>query len=273
VKISSRVRVVIAGADGKMGRALLGLAFRDKTVKVAGGFEVPGNPAVGEDLGLLAGLSPAGLKAADSLEKVIGACDVVIDFTAPKATEKILKTCVKHKKALVIGTTGLSHTQKALIKRMARRIPIVMAPNMSLGVNLIFRLVFLLGATLGDDYDVEIIEAHHRHKKDAPSGTALELAKQVAEGRKIDLSSFTIYGRQGMMGARKRGEIAIHAIRGGDVVGEHTVVFMADGERIELTHKASSREAFARGALFAAHYLKKRKPGLYNMRQVLAIEN
>ena len=145
------------------------------------------------------------------------------------------------------------------------------APNMSTGVNMLFRLAFLVGATLGDEYDVEITEAHHRNKKDAPSGTALELAKQVAEGRKIDLSKYSVFGRRGMTGARKKGTIGIHALRGGDVVGEHTVSFMADGERIELTHRASSRDAFARGALFAAQYLRNKKPGLYNMRQALAL--
>jgi 4-hydroxy-tetrahydrodipicolinate reductase len=273
MKTSRLAKVVIMGADGKMGRTLMSLAQRDKNMKVVGAVEAPGNGALGQDIGLLIGGDPQGVKVTDSLASVIKNADAVIDFTAPQTTLKTLKKCLENRKPIVIGTTGFSPKDLAVIKRASRSIPIVMAPNMSLGVNLIFRLAFLLGATLGEDYDVEIIEAHHRHKKDAPSGTALELARQVAEGRKIDLSSYSVYGREGMTGARKRGTIGIHAIRGGDVVGEHTVSFMAEGERIELTHKATSREAFARGALFAVHYLRKRKPGLYNMRQVLAIEN
>jgi 4-hydroxy-tetrahydrodipicolinate reductase len=263
--------VVIAGADGKMGRALISLALRDKNFQLAGAFERAGNPAVGQDVGILTGGEPSGIYVLESLAPCIRDTDVVIDFTTPAATLDHARTCAKNQKAIVIGTTGLSSKETQEIKRLTKRIPIVMSPNMSLGVNLVFKLAFLLAATLGEEYDVEIIEAHHRHKKDAPSGTALELARRIAEGRKIDLSSYSVYGRKGILGPRKKGVIGMHAIRGGDVVGEHTVSFMADGERIELTHKASSREAFARGALFAAHYLRQRKPGLYTMAQVLAL--
>jgi len=264
-------KIIIAGAAGKMGRTLLSMALQDKSLEVVGAFEDPRHPAVLEDIGLLAGGRTRGIAVSESLEGIIKKTHVVIDFTTPKATLKNLKVCARHRKAIVIGTTGFSKKEEAQIERYKRRIPIVKAPNMSLGVNLMFKLAFLMSASLNPEYDVEIVEAHHREKIDAPSGTAYELARRVAEGRKIDLSSYSIYGRRGMTGPRKAGTIGMHAIRGGDVVGEHTVSFMADGERIELTHRASSRGAFARGALFATHYLRKRSPGLYNMAQVLAL--
>ena len=271
MKPTSPTKVVVAGAGGKMGRTLISLALRDKSFRLAGAFERPDSSVLGQDVGFLAGVEPQGTFVVSSLESVIEGTHAVIDFTSPKATLEHAEMCAKYKKGIVIGTTGFSPKEEAHLKKIATKIPIVKAPNMSLGVNLLFKLSFLLAAQLGDDYDVEIVEAHHRHKKDAPSGTALELARQVAEGRKVDLFAYSIYGRKGITGARKKGTIGIHAVRGGDVVGEHTVSFMADGERIELTHKASSREAFGRGALFAAHFLRQKKSGLYSMRQVLAI--
>jgi 4-hydroxy-tetrahydrodipicolinate reductase len=265
------IRVAVAGAAGKMGRILLQLILRDKNLELVGAFDQKGNAAIGQDVGLLIGGGVRGIRVADSPEGAIAKAQVVIDFTSPRATLHDLKVSAKYRKAVVIGTTGFTAKEKQIIKQYARRIPIVFSPNMSLGVNLLFKLAFLLGASLSPDYDVEIIEAHHRHKKDAPSGTALEFANRVAEGRKIDLGSYALYGRKGLTGAREKGTICIHAIRGGDVVGEHTVAFLADGERIELTHKATSREAFARGSLYAARYLKRQKPGLYDMGQVLAL--
>jgi len=247
------------------------MALRDPNVKLAGAFETPRHPACKQDAGLLVGLPEAGILISDSLEAAIKTAQVVIDFTSPKATLRNVKTCVKYKKAIVIGTTGLTAKETKEIKKHAKKIPIVMAPNMSVGVNVLFQLAFLLSTTLGDEYDVEIVEAHHRYKKDAPSGTALELAKRVADGRKIDISHSSVYGRKGVIGARKKGAIGIHAVRGGDVVGEHTVAFMADGERVELAHRASSRDAFGRGAILASHYLRGKRPGLYNMRQVLML--
>jgi len=267
----SPTKVIIAGAGGKMGRTLISLVLRDPGFRLAGAFERQDSPLLGQDVGLLAGVEPQGTFVTSSLGSVIEEAHAVIDFTSPKGTLEHAEVCAKHKRGIVIGTTGFSSKEESRIKALSKRIPIVKSPNMSLGVNLLFKLSFLLAAQLGEDYDVEITEAHHRHKKDAPSGTALELARRVAEGRKIDLFSYSVYGRKGMTGARKKGTIGIHAVRGGDVVGEHTVAFMADGERIELTHKASSREAFGRGALFAAHFLRQKKSGLYSMAQVLAI--
>ena len=269
--IKSPTKVIIAGAAGRMGRTLVSMALRGNNLKLVGGFETAKHPGIGEDLGLLAGEKEVGIKTAKSLNEIAVKGATLIDFTSPVATMKNLKVCIQHKMAMVIGTTGLSKVQIETVKKAGKKIPIVMAPNMSVGVNILFQLAFLLGATLGDEYDVELTEAHHRHKKDAPSGTALELARRVADGRKIDLSRFGIFGRKGMTGARKKGSIGIHAIRGGDVIGEHTLSFMADGERVELTHRASSREAFGRGAMLAAHYLRRKKMGLFNMRQVLML--
>jgi 4-hydroxy-tetrahydrodipicolinate reductase len=271
MKISLPTKVVITGAAGKMGRTLISMVLNDKTFKLVGAVEEPRHAIIGEDSGLLVGARHSGVAISGSLEAVIKEAHVVIDFTTPRATLHHLHIAARHKKTLVIGTTGFTAKQKTEIKKIAKKIPLVMAPNMSVGVNVLFQMAFLLGTTLGDEYDVEITEAHHRHKKDAPSGTALELASRVAEGRRIDVTRSSIYGRKGIIGAREKGTIGIHAIRGGDIIGEHTVSFMADGERVELTHKASSREAFARGALLAAHYLRKKKTGLYNMRQVLAL--
>jgi 4-hydroxy-tetrahydrodipicolinate reductase len=271
MRLSFPTKVVIAGAAGKMGRALISMVLRDKNLKLAGAFETPRHPIIGEDAGYLVGSQKAGVPVSGALEPLIEKAHVVIDFTSASSTLRNLKCAVKYKKAMVIGTTGFSTKQKKEIERLSKKIPVVMAPNMSVGVNMLFQLAFLLSTTFGDEYDVEITEIHHRFKKDAPSGTALELARRVAEGRKIDATHTSVYGRKGMTGARKSGTIGIHAIRGGDIIGEHTVSFLADGERVELTHKASSRDAFARGALLAAHYLRKKKPGLYNMRQVLAL--
>lgn len=271
MKMTLPTKVIIMGAAGKMGRTLVSMVLNDKSFKLVGAIEDSRHPLIGEDAGLLVGAHKCGVLISGSLESVIKDAHAIIDFTTPSATLRHLRTAARHKKTMVIGTTGFNGKQKAEIKKITKKIPIVMAPNMSVGMNVLFQLSFLLSTTLGDEYDVEITEAHHRYKKDAPSGTALELANRVAEGLKIDASRSSIYGRKGLTGARKKGTIGIHAIRGGDIIGEHTVSFMADGERIELTHKASSREAFARGALLGSHYLRKKKTGLYNMRQVLAL--
>jgi 4-hydroxy-tetrahydrodipicolinate reductase len=205
------------------------------------------------------------------IRECIEAGSVVIDFTHADAVPHNLSVALKAKRAMVIGTTGLPATFIEKLRLAAKTIPIVQAPNMSVGVNLLFRLVSLAGGKLDEHYDVEIVEEHHRHKKDAPSGTALELARQIAQARKIGLDQNAIYGRKGMTGERKRGTIGIHAVRGGDTVGDHRVCFIADGERIELVHRASSREAFARGALLAAKFVANQKPGLYNMQDVLGL--
>lgn len=265
------VKILVAGCAGRMGKRIATLIVQNKNVLLAGGFEREASPCVGKDIGELIGEAKQGIAVAARLEDIIADAEVVIDFTSPEATLENVKTVVQAGKKIVIGTTGLSPEQEEQLAHAAKTIPIVFAPNMSLGVNLLFKLSRMVAELLNEDYDIEIVEAHHRHKKDAPSGTARELAKQVAAGRKIDLKTMAEYGREGLCGARDRGKIGIHAIRGGDVVGDHTVSFMAEGERLELTHKASSRDAFAKGALVAAQFLADKKSGLYSMQDVLGI--
>ena len=265
------VKIIVAGAAGRMGRTILGLAHRDPGIQIAGAFEKADNPAIGRDVGELIGTSPLNVPVHPDLRECVQAGNVIIDFTHPDAVSHHLEIALKSKRAMVIGTTGLSHGSVEKIREAGRKIPVVQAPNMSVGVNLLFRLVSLVGGILNDRYDVEIVEEHHRHKKDAPSGTALELARLIAKARKIDFEANVAYGRKGLAGERKRGLIGIHAIRGGDVVGNHQVSFMSEGERIELVHKASSREAFGYGALLAAKFVAKKKIGFYNMQQVLGL--
>jgi len=252
-----------------MGKTILSLARQDSQIKIAGAYERPDSQFLGRDVGELIGEKAVNVPVHPDLRECIESGDVLIDFTQPSATLQHLKIALEHRRRMVIGTTGLTQDAIKKIHEAAKKIAIVQAPNMSLGVNLLFRLARLVGSTLSDEYDVEIVETHHKHKKDAPSGTALELAREIAVGRKIQLETGVIYGRKGITGERKKGSVGIHAIRGGDVVGDHTVSFLADGERVELTHKASSREAFARGALLAAKFLMKKKNGFFTMQQVL----
>ncbi|MBU1862394.1 MAG: 4-hydroxy-tetrahydrodipicolinate reductase [Candidatus Omnitrophica bacterium] len=265
------VRIIVAGCLGRMGRRIIRLGLEKKNVKVVGVFEHKENPAIGNDIGELIGVGKKGIAVMSTLSQVIDKGDVIIDFTTPSATIDHLKKALRFQKKMVIGTTGLSTKEKETIKKASERIPIVFAPNMSVGVNLLFKLSRLVATTLGDDYDVEIVETHHKHKKDAPSGTAHELARLIAEGRGGDLAKDAVYGRVGMCGERKKGAIGIHAVRGGDVVGEHTVSFMTEGERIELIHRASSRDTLAKGALVAAQFISKKKKGLYSMQDVLGL--
>lgn len=265
------VKIIVAGAAGKMGRAVLCLAKKDPGIKISGAFEKTDHPAVGRDVGELLGEEPIRVFVHPDIRECIDLGDVLIDFTHPGATLTHSKIAAHHKRPMVIGTTGLSEAIVKELHKIARRIPIVQAPNMSLGVNLLFRLTQLAAKTLDSTYDVEIVEAHHRNKKDAPSGTALELIRQVAEGRHSPLDSNVVFGRKGETGTRKSNTIGVHAVRGGDVVGEHTVSFLAEGERIELVHKASSREAFAKGVLLAAKFIAKKKSGFYTMQQVLGL--
>lgn len=267
----SITKIIVAGAAGRMGKTILGLARQDSQIKIAGAYERPDSQMLGKDVGELVGEKAINVPVHPDLRECIDAGDVLIDFTQPAATLQHLKIALEYRRHMVIGTTGLTPDAIRKIHDAAKKIAIVQAPNMSLGVNLLFRLARLAGAVLGSDYDVEIVEAHHKHKKDAPSGTALELAREIAAGRKIQLDASTVYGRKGFTGERKKGSVGIHAIRGGDVVGDHTVSFLADGERVELVHKASSREAFARGALLAAKFLMKKKKGFYTMQQVLGL--
>ncbi len=265
------VKIAVAGCGGRMGRRISDIASSMSGCKLTGGFEIKENPLVGKNMGEIGVKKGKDIVIADSLEKIIDMCDVVIDFTSPKGTVANVKTVLRYKKRIVIGTTGLSPSDERVIKNASEKIPIVYAPNMSVGVNLMFKLTKMVASILDESYDIEIVEAHHCHKKDAPSGTALELARRAASGRGVDLKKKAVFGRYGFCGERKKGEIGVHAVRGGDIVGEHNVSFITSGERIELVHKASSRDAFAKGAVIAAKFLSKKKKGLYNMQDVLGL--
>ncbi len=266
-----KVKVVVAGASGRMGMTILRLAHEDHGLQIVGAFERAGHPAIGRDIGELIGADTLQVPVNENLVSCVEAGQVVIDFTHPDAVQENLAVALKTRKSLVIGTTGLSKSTLAKIKSASNHIAIVQSPNMSVGVNLLFRLASLVAKTLDDRYDVEIVEEHHRHKKDAPSGTALELGRVIAAARGVKFEKSTVYGRKGITGTRRRGEIGIHALRGGDTVGLHTASFIADGERVELVHRASSREAFAMGALLAAKFVAKKKTGIYNMQNVLGL--
>jgi 4-hydroxy-tetrahydrodipicolinate reductase len=238
---------------------------------LSGGVDAPSSPDLGKDIGELAGIGAVGLTAGSDLAALLGASDVVIEFSIPEATLVHVALAAQARKALVIGTTGLDARGHATLAAAAKDAPLLWAPNMSLGVNWLLALVEQTARRLGDDYDIEVVEMHHRHKVDAPSGTALALGKAAAEGRKIDLSAKSQRVRDGITGARKRGDIGFATLRGGDNAGEHRVIFAADGEMIELAHRATSRRVFARGAVAAAQWLAPQKPGLYSMKDVLGI--
>lgn len=242
------IHLIVAGAKGRMGQAVLVCAKADKD------FEVVGQIDVGDDLA-----------------KVISGGDVVIDFSAHSATADVARMAADHKKALVIGTTGHTTSERQSVEACAKIVPIVWSPNFSVGVNVLFHLTAQATQLLGNNYDTEILEVHHRGKTDAPSGTAKRLAEVIAAQRKLAYEEVARHGRAGDVGVRRGGEIGIHAVRGGDVVGDHTVLFAAAGERVELTHKASSRETFARGALRAAKWVMGQKPGLYDMQDALGL--
>ncbi|MBF0562918.1 MAG: 4-hydroxy-tetrahydrodipicolinate reductase, partial [Alphaproteobacteria bacterium] len=237
----------------------------------AGGSERQDSPFIGLDIGLLAGTDAAGVKVLADSRALFMVSDVIIDFTAATATAATAALAAETGKALVGGTTGLGPEPMSALGAAARRVPVVHAPNMSLGVNLLFALVEEVARTLDDSYDIEIVEMHHRHKVDAPSGTALGLGRAAALGRMVDLDAVSERVRDGHTGARRTGAIGFATLRGGDVVGDHTVIFAADGERIELTHKASSRTVFAKGAVRAARWACSQPPGLYSMRDVLGL--
>lgn len=265
------MKVTILGAGGRMGAALVRAITQTPALTLCGAVERNGHPSVGMDAGTCAGLAPLGVSVTDDLEAGVKSSDVVVDFTIHSLVPATLEVAVKHEVACVIGTTGLNDGERKSVETAAAHIPIVWAPNMSLGVNLLMHLVQRAASVLGMDYDAEIVEMHHRHKLDAPSGTALGLLEAVAEGRGQNSAEAVQHGRKGITGERPRGQIGCHALRGGDVIGDHTVIFATDGERMELTHKASSRDCFAHGALRAALWLKNRSAGLYNMVDVLEL--
>jgi 4-hydroxy-tetrahydrodipicolinate reductase len=265
------MKIGIVGCAGRMGRMLLGAVQATEGCEIAGGTEAPGAEAVGRDVGELIGLAPLGLAVGADPVELFAKADAVIDFTAPAATVAHAELAAQAKVAHVIGTTGLDAAQEKAIERAALHTAVVKAANMSLGVNLLLALVERVAATLTADYDIEVLEMHHRHKVDAPSGTALALGRAAAVGRGVDLDAVAQRVRDGMTGERRRGDIGFATLRGGDVAGEHAVIFAGEGERLELAHKASSREVFARGAVQAALWTRDRGPGLYAMRDVLGL--
>lgn len=265
------IHVAIAGAAGRMGRQLLDACSRVESIRCSVASEHPDSPFIGADAGEIAGIGRLGIPITADLAPLVDRFDLLIDFTKPAVTIAHLALCRSAGKAMVIGTTGLSTEQKAEIAAGAARIPIVFAPNMSVGVNLCLKLLELAARTLGDSVDIEILEAHHRHKVDAPSGTALAMGQTIAGVLGRDLAQCAVYGREGVTGERDRNTIGFATIRAGDIVGDHTVLFADDGERIEITHRASSRMTFAKGAVRAAAWLAGRSPGLFDMRDVLGL--
>jgi len=264
------IRTCVAGAGGKMGSRILAAVRAEEDFVVTGAFERPESPQVGLDAGIVSGARPLEVSISASIEQALArGADVVIDFTAPAASLHHAAACAASGVALVVGTTGFSAQAKAELAGHARKIPLLIAPNMSVGVNVLFRLVAEAARALGPSYEVEIAEIHHRAKKDAPSGTALRLAEVAASALGLDPQAALVYERHGDATARAPGTIGVQSLRGGDVVGDHTVLFLADGERLELTHRASSRDNFARGAVRAARFLVAQKPGLYDMQDVL----
>jgi 4-hydroxy-tetrahydrodipicolinate reductase len=264
-------RIGVTGAAGRMGRVLLRLAATTPGFRLAGGSDRPGSAEIGRDLGSLAGTETLGLALSDDPRSLFDAADAVLDFTTPAAALAHAAIAAETGKALVIGTTGIDAAGEAKLADAGTRAPIVYAGNMSLGVNLLALLVTQVARALDPAWDIEIVEMHHRHKVDAPSGTALLLGRAAAAGRGVTLEAAAERGRDGVTGARKPGAIGFAALRGGDVTGEHSVIFATEGERIELTHKATTREIFARGALRAARWAAGRKPGLYAMKDVLGL--
>ncbi len=266
-------KVAITGAAGRMGRALVEACHEAEGLEVTAALEQPGHELVGSDAGVVAGIGELGVAIGDDLAEVRDAFDVLIDFTRPEATLANLAVCRDAGRAMVIGTTGFDTAGKQAIAEAAQDIGIVFAPNMSVGVNLCLKLLDMAARVLGDEVDIEIIEAHHRHKVDAPSGTALRMGEVVAEALGRNLSECAVYGREGFTGERDRKTIGFETIRAGDIVGEHTVMFAGLGERVEITHKASSRMTFARGAARAAAWLGDHPAGLYDMHDVLGFRD
>ncbi len=265
-------RIGVTGAAGRMGRTLIeAIALADGEIELSAAIEQPGSSLIGADSGELAGQGKNGVAIVGSLQEVIDDIDVLIDFTVPAATADNVRLCADRKVAIVIGTTGFTPEQQAGIESAAEGVPICKASNFSTGVNLCFRLLETAAKVLGNDVDIEVYEAHHRHKIDAPSGTALSMGQVVADALGRDLSKVAVYGREGQTGARDRETIGFATVRAGDIVGDHTVTFAAEGERVEITHKASSRMSFARGAVRAAGWLAAQGPGLYDMQDVLGL--
>lgn len=255
-----------------MGKTILNCIEDTEGVEISGGTEFPGHSAIGGDIGEVAGLGKKGIAVVGKLEEAIDRCDAIIDFSSPEASMQTLQLTMARGKSLVVGTTGFTAEQKAEFQRAGKTIRCVLAPNMSIGVNVLFKLVADAAKALGDAYDVEIVEAHHRFKKDAPSGTAVRISEIAAEALGRDINKVGVYGRKGMA-ERTDKEIGIHTVRAGDIVGEHRVLFGGMGENLEIFHRAQSRETFARGSVRAAKWLVDQPPGLYDMQDVLGLRD
>lgn len=266
------VRVAVAGIAGRMGTRIAIQAHEHPEVNLTGAFERDGHEKIGADAGEIIGVGTIGVPVSAGVEEALQKADVLVDFTTVGSTIVNMQKCVDLGKAMVIGTTGFSESEKKNLQASGSKIPFVFAPNMSVGVNLLFRVLHDVASVLGDDYDIEIVEAHHRLKKDAPSGTALRMAQVIADAVNRNLDEVAVYERKGMIGERTKKEIGIQTLRAGDIVGEHTVLFGTVGERVEITHKASSRDTFAKGAIRAALWLKERSPGMYDMMDVLGLK-
>jgi 4-hydroxy-tetrahydrodipicolinate reductase len=265
------MKIGIVGCAGRMGQMLVREVLQTPGCELGGGTERHGADSLGRDIGEVVGFGKLGVAVSEDARALFKQVDVVIDFTAPNATIEHARLAAEMKKGLVAGTTGMTEEQAKIVQEAARKASIVMAPNMSVGVTLAMAMVEQVAGILDDSYDIEIVEMHHRHKVDAPSGTALGLGRAAAKGRGVSLDQVAQRSRDGHTGARPRGDIGFAVLRGGDVVGDHTVVFAADGERFEITHKASSRQVFAKGAVKAALWCKGKKPGLYSMKDVLGL--
>lgn len=265
------LRIAIMGAAGRMGKTLIEAVQQLDGCQLTVAVDRPDSSLIGADVGELAGVGRLGVNLVPDLDSQLEHFDLVIDFTHPTVTVNTLEVCRQAGKAMVIGTTGFSPAERELLTQAAQEIPIVFAANYSVGVNLCLKLLDMAARVMGDDADIEIIEAHHRHKVDAPSGTALRMGEVVAEALGRDLQQVAVYGREGQTGARERETIGFATVRAGDVVGDHTVLFATEGERVEITHKASSRMTFAKGAVRAASWLQKQPAGLYDMQDVLSL--
>lgn len=267
------INIGVIGAGGRMGRMLIEAVQNNPQTTLIAAIERQGSSLVGADAGEVAAIGNLDVKIVDDLVSVIGNIDVLIDFSLPEATAQNMQTCAEHKVAMVIGTTGFNEQQEQVLTEASTHIPIVYAGNYSTGVNLSLKLLAMAAKAFGNDADVEVIEAHHKHKIDAPSGTAYMMAEAVAEARGQDLKDVAVYGREGQTGARKQGDIGIHAIRGGEIIGDHTVMFIADGEVIEITHRARARMTFAAGAVRATTWVIEQQAGQYNMQDVLGLND
>jgi 4-hydroxy-tetrahydrodipicolinate reductase len=265
------VNVIVAGAAGRMGTRIINVISQTDGVKLAGAFEHPDSPLLGQDAGLAAGIGAVGIKIANSINDVIEKGDVIIDFTSPKATLENIKASSAKGLSIVIGTTGMTGALQEEVESIARGMRCVISPNMSVGVNVMLRVAAMMAEMLGDDYDLEVLEAHHKLKKDAPSGTAMAIARTLARATGRDLDKVAVYERKGITGERTKEEIGIQTLRAGDITGDHTIMFGGIGERLELIHRAHNRDCLARGAVRAAKWVVKQPLGLYNMQDVLGI--